>query len=96
MSYSSPYLQGVEQILGHTVLTKCMINCFDINLKGKKINHLGMKFLKEKLPLIKNNVFLEPIQLWLHISTLRAQLETLWILMPRTKLGTWNSNMYET
>lgn len=47
MSYSSPYLQGVGQYLGHTALNHCLISWLDINLKEKKPTLAWNSYQKE-------------------------------------------------
>lgn len=63
MSYSSPYLHGVGKYFGHIVLVKCLINWFDINLKGKRSKLPWHEILKGRITINQNNVLFEPNQL---------------------------------
>lgn len=66
LSYSSPYLQAAGRDFGHTVLIKCLLNWFDINLKEKGSHHLGMKFWKGEVPLIKTMYYLSQMNYGAH------------------------------
>lgn len=92
MSYSSPYLQGVGKYFGCTVIIKCLINSFDINLKGERSKLPWHKILKRKTTLIKTMYYLNQINCGAH-KYIGAQLEYLWNLSARAKLDTRNSKM---